>query len=202
MARKEVDYCRYTIPENVTDGGTVMGFKMRNVIEGCIMGGIAALLAAGLPIGSNVTKVSVVVVLAAPFIALGAFGLYGDPVSKYLVNFYHWMKQKQIILYNGSARLLDSSPVDVAMEQKDLHDRIVEIMDARRKRAAASDQPDMVEGIDFTFEEDRDEKTALAKKQVDLTLEYADDMPEMESEAVLEDDSVVFEDITDVSEIS
>ena len=179
-----------------------MGFKMRNVIEGCVMGGIVALLAAGLPIGSNVTKVSVVVVLAAPFIALGAFGLYGDPVSKYLVNLYHWIKQKQIILYNGSARLLDSSPVDVAMEQKDLHDRIVEIMDARRKRAAISDQPDMIEGVDFAFEEDRDEKIALAKKQVELTLEYADDMPEMESETVLEADSVVFEDITDVSEIS
>lgn len=202
MARKDTDYCRYTIPENVTDGGTVMGFRMRNVVEGFVMGGIAALLAMGLPIASNVTKVSIVVLCAAPFILFGAIGVYGDPVSKFLANIHHWKKQKQVILYNGSARLLDSSPVDVAMEQKDLHDRIVEIMDARRKRAALSDQSDMIEGIDFTFEEDSDEKIALAKKKPELTLEYVYDAPKMETELVLEDDSVVFEDISDISEIS
>lgn len=179
-----------------------MGFRMRNVVEGFVMGGIAAMLAMTFPIESNITKISTVVLFAAPFVIFGAIGIYGGPVSEFLKNFSLWAKQRQVLLYNGSTRLLNTSPVDVAMEQKDLHDRIVEIMETRRKRAAEADRMDLIEGIDFTFEEDRDEKLALAKKVSKFELTHEGGSFEMTEDLVLEDDSAVFEDMFDISKIS
>ena len=175
-----------------------MGFRMRNVVEGFIMGIVAALLALAIPIESNSTRITVVVLFAAPFIILGAIGINGDPVSGFLKNVYHWKKQREVVLYNGSVRLLNESPVDIAMEQKDLHDRIVEIMEERRKRAAESEQnKSLIEGIDFEFAEDNDEKTALAKrkkpKESELSFEeYSED--ELLS---IDEDDIVFLDISD-----
>lgn len=164
-----------------------MGFRMRNVIEGAVMGGIMALIALALPIREMGTRISVVTLFAAPFVILGAVGVNGDPVSGFLRNVYRWRKKREVLLYNGSTRFLGESPVDIAMEQKDLHDRIVEIMDERRRHVSESESgKTMIEGVDFEFAEDVDEKNAMASRNLVFEDEFEIDGDQAEGTPIIE----------------
>lgn len=164
-----------------------MGFRMRNVMEGAVMGGIMALIALALPIQEMGTRISVVTLFAAPFVILGAVGVNGDPVSGFLRNVYRWRKKREVLLYNGSTRFLGESPVDIAMEQKDLHDRIVEIMDERRRHVSESESgKTMIEGVDFEFAEDVDEKNAMASRNIVFEDEFEIDGDQAEGTPIIE----------------
>lgn len=158
--RKNSSYRQYIIPDNFIDSGRVINgaFKTRNFVEGVIMGGAAGLLGLLLPISEMTTRVPVVILIAAPFFALGIVGINGDPFSEFVKYAQFWVKSKGVILFNGNTRFLDESPVDAMMQQEDFRDKITEMMEQRRKNKEMEEQnKSFVEGVDFEFDDDEDD---------------------------------------------
>jgi len=168
MAKREAVHQRYVIPENMIDGGKIMGFKARNIVEGVILGGAIALLSYRLlPFEEFSMRFSFTVILAAPFLALGAVGINGYPLTYFLKVAYQWLQARDILLYDHSVRLLEVSLLENRMNQTDLRDKVFNIYEkhisaTRNKEKGKA----MIEGVDFKFAQDKEEQAVLAKKNV------------------------------------
>lgn len=181
MATKE-NYKCYIIPENMVDGSKIMGFKLRNIIEGGVMAGTMVLLVFGLMQGQALTsKLSMSIILAAPFLFVGAVGINGYPVSYFAMIAVRWLKRRGVVLYDGSIRLLQASPVDAKMEQPDFRDRLMALYEERIGKSRSADQnKSFVEGVDFKFAEDNEERGLIAARQDD-SLVFGSDLEEGDS---------------------
>lgn len=196
-SKRDVSYRRYTIPENFIDSGRCLHgmFKTRGLVEGLILGGIAALIAFLFPIKEITTRIPVIICFAAPFFMLGVAGINGDPLSVFLLYAYTWFKTKGIVLYNGNTRFLDESPLDKMMEQTDVRDKIFDIIDKRRKEKEKENAGKrFIEGVDFEFGKDEDalavvvnpefsdedEVEVVADSEVDIGLEFQNSSSEVE----------------------
>ena len=153
-------------------------FKTRNFVEGCVMGGVIALLAwMGIDAAFEV-KISLVIGLAAPFMMLGISGVNGDPLSTFLVHALDWLKTRGTKLYNGEARALAQSPLKYMMEEEGMNDKIINAIESvkERSREKRGNAP-MVEGRDFKFAVDKDLVGKYIDENMDDEDDYDDDEP-------------------------
>lgn len=169
MAARNSVHRRYLIPENMADGSKFMGFRIRNLVEAAIMGGTVAVLSFGmLPISEFSMKFSITVILTAPFLCFGAVGFNGYPVSYFLKVVYMWFKNRGIILYDSSIRLLETSLLDNQMEQFDLRDKLFDLYHTivQSSRSKTAHQV-LIEGVNFKFAKDKEEMAVAASRLVD-----------------------------------
>lgn len=173
MAIQE-DYGRYFIPENMVDGNKIMNFPLRNVVEGCVLGGTVALLTLGCMQGSELSsKISAIIILAAPSFMLGVAGISGYPLSSFCKIAIQWIQKRGVMLYDSSVRLLEASPIDAKMSQADIRDRLIDIVEKQVEKTRTAEQgKTFIEGVDFKFAEDADEKGIIASAHIeDVELE-------------------------------
>lgn len=165
MANRE-RYKQYIIPENVSDGGKVKGFAKRNVFEGCVLAGIGFLMVLPFRL-SGTTFISTTIFVCVPLLGVGAIGVQGDPLSVFLRNMISWFKHRGPVLFNNTPRVLEESPVDVALTDNALKSMVSDKLDAMAKKVMEKDDSGkvLVEGIDFEFAPDQDETDLLAEKQ-------------------------------------
>lgn len=157
-------YRTYIFPNNVVSGGRILGFGLRNVFEGVVLAFFMLVIAMSIPVTGMSMRITLVCILCLPAAILGFIGIGGDPVSTYFSNMLSWQKTKGIILYNGSMRFYEETPVDAMMKQPDIRDKVVAILDERRQKKMARDsQTVMVEGVTFEFVQDK-EAGILARK--------------------------------------
>lgn len=169
MAARNSVHRRYLIPENMADGSKFMGFRIRNLVEAAIMGGTVAILSYGmLPISEFSMKFSITVILTAPFLCFGAVGFNGYPVSYFLKVVYMWFKNRGIILYDSSIRLLETSLLDNQMKQFDLRDKLFDLYHTvvQSSRSKTANQV-LIEGVNFKFAKDKEEMAVAASRLVD-----------------------------------
>ncbi len=169
--RQEESYKRYIIPDNIVDGGRFMGFKKRFIAEGVLLGLLMGAVTLFIPFPSLTAHISAFIVFAAPCLFLGAVGINGDPVSRFISLSITWFKRRGILLYNSTAQFLEESPVDAAMETEGLRDRIVQILDDRKqKKLEENMKKSFVEGIDFKFAPDKDLEGLIAERKAEADL--------------------------------
>lgn len=170
MASSE-QYRQYVIPENVTDGGYIKGFRKRNAIEGGILAAIGFILLLPLHLAGT-SRISTTIFVSGPLFLVGAIGVEGDPLSVFVKNSVMWLKNRSPMLFNNTPRILEESPVDSALEASDMKAAFFDKLDAVRTKMQTSGLGDnMVEGEDFEFVADRDEIGFLAEQME----QYQDD---------------------------
>jgi hypothetical protein len=160
----------YTIPENFIDEGRIIRgmVKTKNFIEGLLLAGVAAIFTSRIEISEVTTKITVFITICGPFFMLGVGGFNGDSLFQTAANAVKWLKSRTVILYNGNARALTTSPLDSMMAQETPQDMIIEYVEGlkaarRKKRSAIS----YVEGENFVFHDDPD--------LVDIYADYSDE---------------------------
>lgn len=163
MASSE-QYRQYVIPENVTDGGYIKGFRKRNAYEGAVLALIGFILL--LPFHfEGTTRISATIFVCGPLLLLGAVGVEGDPLSVFVKNSVMWLKNRAPILYNNTPRILEESPVDSALENSGMKAAFFDKLDEVRAKMQTSGFGDnLVEGEDYELLEDRDEIGFLAEQ--------------------------------------
>lgn len=156
MAQREKEKVKlYTIPENFIEGGRIFNgmFRLRNFIEGLVLGSLFALIALAIPIGSVAARISVVLMAALPPLLLGIVGVNGDPLFSFLRTALKWRRTHRIMVYNERVQAYSTTPLDVMMGEdlpKDkLADRIAEWKEKQRIKKSADRA-----NLTFEFEQD------------------------------------------------
>lgn len=182
----------YVIPENFIEGGRVLNgmFKMRNFMEGAILGGGVALFSLLLPIESFSTRISVVLGLAMPFFLLGVMGINDDPLSVFLKNALTWRKGKGIMLYNHTPQPRDAQAVDMMMAEPMARDRIISAYEAwGEKRKQEENQ--RRKKLRLEFEEDSElKKLKSAQQRAESKMEKGVRRTKVDMQAVSEIDDL------------
>lgn len=187
MAKRDAVHQRYVIPENMIDGGKIMGFKTRNVVEGLVLGGIVGLFSYGLlPFEEFSMRFSFTVVLAAPFLALGVVGISGYPLTYFLKVAYQWFQTRGVLLYDHSVRLLEVSLLENRMNQTDLRDKVFDIYEKHIVSTRNKDKGKaMIEGVDFKFAQDKEEQAVMVTKNIEEPVLVAEDGEDEEASFLL-----------------
>ena len=152
---------QYFIPDNFIEEGRVFQgrFKIRNLIEGIILGalfgslGVVTILV--FPGMKLELKVTLIAILAVPALLFGIAGFNGDTVSVTVKSAVSWKKNKDTMLYNSKPRLLKRDPVMSVISQTSARDKILEnIEDRRQENIREKANLFMEEGEDFRFAAD------------------------------------------------
>lgn len=161
-------YHTYVIPGNMVDGGRFMGFKTRNVVEGVVCGAIGVGISFAFPVHDFTPKFTLAFLFGLPAFLLGVVGIAGDPLTVFLKNMIAWFNTKSIILYNGSTRFYEESPVDAKMKKPVMKDKLLDMWAEHKQRKNAKEQEQkMVEGLTFEFARDKDEEVLVARRPED-----------------------------------
>lgn len=154
--KREADYEIYRIPENVLGLGKFWGFRLRNILEGIIMGLAAAAISMVIPAKDFPSRVTTTTICALPFLLLGLFGIYGYPVSRFVQIAYKWLRNKGVVLYDPHIRLLVQSPTEYALSKTTIADKVIHYLDARKEKRENPEEQPKIEGVDYVFAEDKD----------------------------------------------
>lgn len=168
-----------------------MGFKLRNVVEGCILGGLSALImTAILPGNSFRDKLGYVMIPAILLLFLGAVGVNGYPLSTFTGVAWNWFKNRSVVLYNPAITLLKLSPIESSLDENPMQTRIAEWYEQfHDKNKTTSDEEKLIEGVNFRFAKDKNEDG--------LAAEVAP-FPESTAE-ILDENVFVIEDFSEVN---
>ena len=104
-------YDIYTIPYNFIDESTLFGgsVKTRFFIEGCLLGTIVWFIVKStiLTFFSLSFKYysTIFLISIGGGILIGCLGFNGDPISRFLINFVKFRKNKRILYFNGRIKL-------------------------------------------------------------------------------------------------
>lgn len=157
MASNKGTQSVYYIPNNYADETRVFQgtFKLRYLIEGCVMGGTCALVSLLFPIPTLNQRISAFLFMAMPGLLLGITGYNGDPISSAAVYIYKWFNEKQIKLYNPTPRILKSSPSADIIGSSKLSDKLIDVWEEhQRKRLQEKGDFEYIEGETFVFKSD------------------------------------------------
>lgn len=155
MSKGNEQYSIYTIPYNFIDESKLFGgmVSARNFVEGCILGGIAStpVFLISLPLQ---IKLTLILVFFLVFGVIGCIGINGDPISRFVVYFIKFRKEKRIISFNGKVKFHESAADNIEFSELP-RDRILKLfagMSTSRKAAETMDAPE--ETDDFVFDDD------------------------------------------------
>lgn len=95
----------YFIPTNFEDSGKLMGlFGIRNVVEAGILSLPFIYLTFNLlPLGLT-WKIIVSAVFVVPIGGFALLGINDDPLSKFVSNWWKWLRNRKIIEYRGETK--------------------------------------------------------------------------------------------------
>ena len=186
MARNESTSNYYTIPENFVDEGRSLNgmVRTRYLIEAVIYGGFFALLSFIIPASSFNSRITISIFFASPAFALGVTGINGEPVSTALRHVHAWFKNRQIMLYDHTPRVLVEAPINKMMNQNDTRAQILSYIERMRdKRLQSRLHQQFILGENFTFASDTD----YTREYMDVD-KLAEQQEAEVIEAVLEED--------------
>ena len=160
MAVREPEkYQTYIIPDNFIDESRVINgmFRTRNFVEACLYSVVGLVIGLSIPFRATTTKITVLVAFMAPFFMLGIFGINGDPVSIAVKNVLHWLRNRDIVLYDEKPRVLTDTPLAKMMSRTDAREQLAAYLDhMKEQRLERQLQETFEEGKTFRFAEDRD----------------------------------------------
>jgi len=92
----------FYIPTNFEDSGKLMGiFNMRNVVEaGIISLPLVYFIFKLVPLGFT-WKIIIAAIFVIPAGGFALMGINDDPLSVFVKNFWHWLKNRKISEYRG-----------------------------------------------------------------------------------------------------
>ncbi len=95
----------FYIPTNFEDSGKLMGiFGIRNVIEAGILSlPFVYLVFKLLPLDLT-WKIIVAAIFAIPIGGFALLGINDDTLSQFVVNWWHWLKNRKILEYRGEVK--------------------------------------------------------------------------------------------------
>lgn len=164
----------YIIPSNYIEPGYVLNgaVAIRNFVEGCVLAFLGFLLCKILPIPGGVDAITYYILFMFPPLALGIYGIAGDPVSVYLMDVYHWQKRRRPYLYTTHTEAFDFSAADVLLEEPQLRDYLANSVD-KVKKAMAGKAVQYIEGQTFQFAVDPEQEALRAAQERREELEEA-----------------------------
>ena len=151
----------YYIPDNFIEEGRIFQgrIRIRNLIEGIILAAVFAVPALFIisvsPRMELQGKITLIIFMCAPPAVLGITGFNGDRLFAAARSAMQWKKRKYTMLYNTTPRLLKVDIVSAHFSEDRKVDRVLDrYEDSRQRRIEEQANLSMVEGRDFTFEED------------------------------------------------
>lgn len=159
---------QYIIPNNFMETGYVLNgaVSLRNAIEA----GLLALLGFGicklLPLPSGTDAISYYIFIIAPFVMFGLYGIQGDPISVFVLDFIKWRRRRNPCFYNMHGQAYTQEAADMLEDAPQFRDMFADMIDGMRRKMAA-EEIDYVEGQTFRFAEDP-EQAALKQAQEDI----------------------------------
>lgn len=192
----------YYIPDNYIEEGRVFQgrIKVKNLVDAIVLAAAFSIIGfTVLSINPYMTlqgKISMFVFLCVPPALLGIVGFNGDSLSVAAKSAKKWMKNKQMMLYNPTPKLLKRDPLLTVVNQSGTIDSIIEVLsEEKQKNIQKKAEVNIVEGKDYTFAKDEyvDRYTREKKKSAgEETYNY--DAPAAENAPVRfdnsEDDSI------------
>lgn len=146
------------------DGGTLWGFRKRNLAEGVVLGAVGVVLSFLLPVHGTARLSATIFMFFAPCL-LGAVGIMGDPLSVFAGNAIKWVRHRGPMLFNHTPRLLEVSPTEAALDNDKARMVLAQKLEALKTKFQTSEAGiSMVEGEDYEFMEDRDEAYLIAEQ--------------------------------------
>ena len=164
----------YIIPDNFIEGGRIFNgmFKLRNFVEGVILGGFFAMLAMMIPVEETTTRITVVVSFALPWFMLAIMGINGDPLSVFLMGAYRWKKNRRVMHYNDQTHAREERPVDMMLSDELAKDKIIDAYEnwnSKRQESARlkfdSDNWEFEQDTELSKLKTKKEKAMLAEEK-------------------------------------
>jgi nitrogen regulatory protein PII-like uncharacterized protein len=150
-------YDIYTIPYNFIDESTLFGgsVKTRFFIEGCLLGTIVWFIVKStiLTFFSLSFKYysTIFLISIGGGILIGCLGFNGDPISRFLINFVKFRKNKRILYFNGRIKLHKRESDDIEIPELP-RDRLLKLFNSLGNKRESTAEEDKIE--EFVFEDD------------------------------------------------
>lgn len=95
----------FYIPSNFEDSGKLMGlFGIRNVVEAGVLSLPFIYLAFELVPWGLTWKIIISAIFAIPIGGFALIGINDDPLTVFMSNWWHWLKNKRIMEYRGEVK--------------------------------------------------------------------------------------------------
>lgn len=150
--KKEEHYSIYTIPYNFIDESKVFGgmISTRKLVEGCILGAFFSFpfFLFSLPIQ---IKLTLILVFFLVFGIIGCIGINGDPISRFIIYYIKFRKQKRLISFNGKVKFHESEADDVTFTELP-RDKVLKLFVGMG--SAREESPDYKEDENYVFDDD------------------------------------------------
>lgn len=152
MARKEENYAIYTIPYNFIDESKVFGgmISARNLVEGCLLGALfsSPFFIFSLPLQ---IKFTLILIFFLVFGIIGCIGINGDPISRFIIYYIKFYRQKRIISFNGKVKFHESEADNITFSELP-RDRILNLFVGMGTSRA--ENPDYADTDNYVFDDD------------------------------------------------
>lgn len=159
---------QYIIPTNFMETGYVLNgaVSLRNAIEAAILALLGFGICKLLPLPSGIDAISYYIFIIAPLAMIGIYGIQGDPISVFILDFIKWRRRRKPCFYNMHGQAYTREAADMLEDTPQIRDMIANMLDSMRRKMATEDI-DYVEGKTFRFAEDP-EQAALKQAQEDI----------------------------------
>lgn len=145
----------YTIPYNFIDESKVFGGMVatRNLIEGCVLGGIASVPVFLISFPLQV-KLTLILVCFLVFGVIGCIGINGDPITRFIIYYIQFRRQKRIISFNGKVKFHESAADNIEFSELP-RDRMLKLFSGMSSsRKAVEEQEEDSDTTNFVFDDD------------------------------------------------
>lgn len=158
----------YIIPMNFMETGYILNgaVSIRNAIEGGVLGVLAYLLCRLLPLPEGMDAISYYIFIIAPFVLIGAYGVAGDPLSVFVIDFFKWRKRRNPCFYSTHGEAYTQEAAELVLDAPQMRDLIADVVDSIKSKMA-TEEIQYVEGQTFRFADDP-EQAALRQAQDEL----------------------------------
>lgn len=160
---------RFIIPANFMETGYLMNGAVpaRNAVEAVILGLVGYFICQMLPIPEGTDAITYYILIIAPFALAGLYGVQGDPLSVFIMDYFKWRKRRKPSFYNEHSEAYTQEAADLLMDTPQFRDMLADVLDKVRTKFAEEDI-DYVEGKTFEFASDP-EQEALKEAQNEIT---------------------------------
>ena len=156
----------YYIPDNFISEAKLhigqISIDTKYLIDMILLGGIGAIIGIAIAFGlmkgqDTTTRLTTIVLCAAPGAIAGYIGFNGDPLSKTFASFMNWRKHNDIKIYNPNPRLMGTDAVKARNAEEKSRDKLVDIYhNFKEKQREKRQEANLIEGSDYEFAYDAD----------------------------------------------
>lgn len=173
----------FIIPTNFMESGYLFNgaVSIRNAIEAGVLVMFGIFLCGLLPLPGGIDSITYYILICGPLGLVGLFGVQGDPLSTFVVDFFKWRRRRQPCFYSGHSEAYTQEAADLLMDVPQFRDILADSLEKIRQKMAAGDI-EYVEGETFEFAEDP-EQEALRRAQQEITAKREAETAKKEAEA-------------------